>query len=51
MWRLSDLAAAVSAELVGDGERLIRGVATLERAGPDQISFLANPRYRPQLAF
>ncbi len=50
MWRLADLAAAVAAELVGDGERLIRGVATLERAGPDQISFLANPRYRAQLA-
>ena len=50
MWRLADLAAAVGAELAGDGEVVIRGVATLERAGPDQIAFLANPRYRAQLA-
>jgi UDP-3-O-[3-hydroxymyristoyl] glucosamine N-acyltransferase len=50
MWRLADLADAVGAELVGDGEVPIRGVATLENAGPDQIGFLANPRYRPQLA-
>jgi len=50
MWRLADLAAAVGAELAGDGEVRIRGVATLERAGPDQIAFLANPRYRAQLA-
>ena len=50
MWRLGDLAAAVSAELVGNPDLRIAGVATLERAGPDQIAFLANPRYRPQLA-
>ncbi len=50
MWRLGDLAAAVSAELIGDPDTLIGGVATLERAGPQQISFLANPKYRPQLA-
>lgn len=50
MWRLADLAAAVGAELAGDGEVRIRGVATLEQAGPDQIAFLANPRYRAQLA-
>ncbi len=50
MWRLADLATAVGAELAGDGEVRIRGVATLERAGPDQIAFLANPRYRAQLA-
>lgn len=50
MWRLADLAAAVSAELQGDGDIRIRGVATLEQALPDQIAFLANPRYRTQLA-
>ncbi|MCB1569967.1 MAG: UDP-3-O-(3-hydroxymyristoyl)glucosamine N-acyltransferase, partial [Xanthomonadales bacterium] len=28
----------------------IRGVSTLASAGPDQLGFLANPRYRSQLA-
>lgn len=50
MWRLADLAAAVSAELVGNPDRLVGAVGTLEQAGPDQITFLANPRYRAQLA-
>ena len=47
--RLADIAAAAAAELRGDGETQIRGVATLEHAGPDQISFLANSRYRTLL--
>lgn len=34
----------------GDGERRIDGVATLARAGDAQLAFLANPRYRSQLA-
>ena len=50
MWRLADLAAAVGAELIGDGERRVRAVASLESAQPDQITFLANSRYRPLLA-
>lgn len=50
MWRLADLASAVGAELVGDGEARIDGVGTLEQATATQISFLANPRYRPLLA-
>lgn len=36
--------------LRGDGERRIDGVATLARAGASQLAFLANPRYRNQLA-
>jgi UDP-3-O-[3-hydroxymyristoyl] glucosamine N-acyltransferase len=36
--------------LQGDGDVGITGVATLAGAGPDQVSFLANPRYRSQLA-
>lgn len=50
MWRLADLAQAIQAELIGDGETQLSGVATLERAEPHQLTFLANPRYRPQLA-
>ena len=34
----------------GDGGRRIDGVATLARAGGSQLAFLANPRYRGQLA-
>ena len=36
--------------LRGDGERLIRGVATLEEAQEGQISFLSNPKYERMLA-
>ncbi len=48
--RLSELAAAAGAELHGDGETLIRGPETLQDAGPGQIAFLSNPRYRKYLA-
>ncbi len=33
----------------GDGSTAIHGVATLANAGAGQLTFLANPRYRPQL--
>jgi UDP-3-O-[3-hydroxymyristoyl] glucosamine N-acyltransferase len=45
-WRLSDLAGFVGGRVDGDPDRRIRGVATLETAGPDDLSFLTNPRYR-----
>jgi UDP-3-O-[3-hydroxymyristoyl] glucosamine N-acyltransferase len=35
--------------LQGDGDVRVSGVSTLLRASPSQLSFLANPRYRPQL--
>jgi UDP-3-O-[3-hydroxymyristoyl] glucosamine N-acyltransferase len=47
---VAEIAQLVGAELVGDGRRAIRGPASLQEAGPDEISFLANPRYAPQLA-
>jgi len=47
---LADLARAVGATVDGDGSVRIAGIATLERAGPGDIAFLANPRYRAQLA-
>ena len=37
-------------ELRGDGKRRITGVGTLAGAGPGDIAFLANPRYRADLA-
>jgi UDP-3-O-[3-hydroxymyristoyl] glucosamine N-acyltransferase len=46
--RLADLAAMVGADLVGDPERPIDGVATLKAAGERDLSFLTNLRYRDQ---
>ena len=45
-----DIAERFGLQVHGDGGVIIRGVATLAHAGPDQLSFLANPRYRAQLA-
>jgi UDP-3-O-[3-hydroxymyristoyl] glucosamine N-acyltransferase len=50
MLTLAEIAKHFSLELRGDGARQIVGVATLASAGPNQIGFLANPAYRPQLA-
>lgn len=43
---LAELAAQLDAELRGDPAQVIRGLATLQEAGADQLSFLANPQYR-----
>lgn len=47
--RLSELAAALGLALRGE-DREVAGVNTLEAAGPDQVSFLANPKYTGMLA-
>jgi len=47
---LTELAALTGATLEGDGSVVVSRVATLEHAGPQDIAFLANPRYRGQLA-
>jgi len=47
---LAQLAERFGLELRGDGTRRIDGVATLARAAPNQIAFLANPKYRGELA-
>jgi len=48
----AELAERFALGLRGDGAVAVRGVSTLARAGAgaDQLSFLANPRYRAQLA-
>jgi UDP-3-O-[3-hydroxymyristoyl] glucosamine N-acyltransferase len=49
-FRLRELAERFGLTLRGDGERWIEGVGTLAGATPQQIGFLANPRYRGELA-
>ncbi len=43
---LAQLASELGATLVGDGDRKVSAVATLEAAGPGQVSFFANKKYR-----
>lgn len=47
--RLADIAAAAGASFAGDGDRRFSGVAPLQAAGPDDVSFLDNRRYAPLL--
>ena len=49
-YTLADLAEALDLVVHGDASTRILGVGTLESAQPDQLSFLANPKYRGQLA-
>jgi UDP-3-O-[3-hydroxymyristoyl] glucosamine N-acyltransferase len=43
---LSELAARVGGTVIGDGALLVEGIAPLEEAGPAQISFFSNKKYR-----
>jgi UDP-3-O-[3-hydroxymyristoyl] glucosamine N-acyltransferase len=45
-----ELAARFGLELRGDAARVVAGVGTLGRARGDELSFLANSKYRSQLA-
>lgn len=47
--RLEDLARRLGVKLVGDGDRIITGVAGIEEAREGEITFVANPRYRGKL--
>ncbi len=42
---LGELAKALGATLEGDPRRVVTGVAPLDTAGPDQVSFLTQARY------
>jgi UDP-3-O-[3-hydroxymyristoyl] glucosamine N-acyltransferase len=50
VWRLGELARLVGGRVRGDPERRVGGVATLDRAGPDDLAFLTNAKYRDQAA-
>lgn len=46
---LDHIARLVGGELVGDGNVSITGVNSVERAGAEDITFLAHPRYKAHL--
>lgn len=50
MFTLAQLAAQLGAELRGQADLTITGMATLQEAGPSHLSFLANAQYRKFLA-
>jgi UDP-3-O-[3-hydroxymyristoyl] glucosamine N-acyltransferase len=45
-FRLGELAELVGGTVVGDPDRVVSGVATLEDAGPGDLAFWTHPRYR-----
>ncbi len=47
--RLEELAAFIGGEVLGDPSLVISGVSGLSEAGPSQLSFYGNARYRQQL--
>src|SRR5438552_18606639 len=47
--KLTDLAERLNCRLEGSGDVEISGINSLERAGPTQLSFLANRKYTPLL--
>jgi len=49
-YTLKEIAERVAGRLEGDPGRRVSGVQPLDAAGPDDLSFLANPRYREAAA-
>ena len=47
--RVEALSRLLGGELLGSADLLVERIDPLERAGPDSISFLSNPRYAQQL--
>ncbi len=45
-WTAGELSAALGARLEGDPDTVLKDVRGLHDAGPGDLSFLANPRYR-----
>src|SRR5262245_5496517 len=47
--RLAEIAQRIGCDLKGDGDVEIRGLAPIDSAESDTLTFLANPRYRSHL--
>jgi UDP-3-O-[3-hydroxymyristoyl] glucosamine N-acyltransferase len=48
-YTVGELAAAVGGEVAGNGGAVIRGVSGIREAGPDEVTFVANPKYKAAL--
>src|SRR5579864_4900104 len=48
--RIDEIVALVGGRYDGPPDRIVRGVSSLSAASEDQLSFLGNPKYMPQLA-
>lgn len=48
--KLGSIVEALGGRLLGDADWQIAGLAPLQTASPDQISFLSHPRYQSQLS-
>jgi UDP-3-O-[3-hydroxymyristoyl] glucosamine N-acyltransferase len=46
---LHELARRIGATVVGNGDAMVSDCAAIETAGPDHVTFLANPKYAPDL--
>ena len=44
------VAETVGGEVIGDADRVLRGVAPLDTATPDDLSFLTHDKYRTAFA-
>jgi UDP-3-O-[3-hydroxymyristoyl] glucosamine N-acyltransferase len=42
---LADIARLIGGTILGDAGRVVTGIAAIESAGPDDVAFVANPRY------
>lgn len=49
-FRLGELASQIGGTLRGNADLTIHSIAALGKAGSDQITFISNAKYRPQLA-
>ncbi len=47
--RLDEIVARLGGEIVGAGDTVISRLAPLDQAGPGDLAFLANPKYRDRL--
>ncbi len=48
--KLKEIAEHLGRRFVGDGDTEITGVSGLDEAGPGELTFLANPRYKRRLS-
>ncbi len=48
-YTVDELAAAVGGQVAGNGAAVMRGVNGIKEAGPDEVTFVTNPKYKAAL--